>query len=130
MFQPKNGLILVSIGLNITFFFLSGTPTSIVLYERKDKNLSLVAPVLICTKKAVQIKFVCVVPIFSSTLQKLRIFPKYKQFFNKNSVLGAVSSSSQERFCLGCHNLQRPRGIEKKSLKIGKVRSFCKVLKK
>ena len=45
---PNFGII----GSNITFFvlFLSVTPKSIVLYERKDKNLSLVVPELICTK--------------------------------------------------------------------------------
>ena len=45
---PNFGII----GSNITFFafFVPVTPKSIVLYERKDKNLSLVAPELICTK--------------------------------------------------------------------------------
>ena len=35
---------------HIFVLFLSVTPKSIVLYERKDKNLSLVVPELICTK--------------------------------------------------------------------------------
>ena len=75
--------------------------------------------------------FVCAIPIFSSTLQKLWIFPKYKRFFN-------------EKFGLGRRKLRLPRSLnllgavtcgaqevsEKKSFKIGKIRSFCKVLEK
>ena len=38
--------------------------------------------------KAVQNTFVCAIPIFSSTLLKLWIFPKYKRFFNKKFGLG------------------------------------------
>ena len=81
--------------------------------------------------KAVQNTFVCAIPIFSSTLQKLWIFPKYKRFFN-------------EKFGLGRRKLRLPRSLnllgavtcgaqevsEKKSFKIGKIRSFCKVLEK
>ena len=78
-----------------------------------------------------KISFVCAIPIFSSTLQKLWIFPKYKRFFN-------------EKFGLGRRKLRLPRSLnllgavtcgaqevsKKKSFKIGKIRSFCKVLEK
>ena len=81
--------------------------------------------------KAVQNTFVCAIPIFSSTLLKLWIFPKYKRFFN-------------EKFGLGRRKLRLPRSLNllgavtcgaqevsgKKSFKIGKIRSFCKVLEK
>ena len=46
--------------------------------------------------KAVQISFNCAIPIFSSTLQKLRIFPILKLFFP---------------IPLGRRKLRRPRGL-------------------
>ena len=81
--------------------------------------------------KSVQNTFVCAIPIFSSTLGKLRIFPKYKRFFSKECGLGRCKLRLPRSLnLLGAVTCGAQEVSEKKSFKIGKIRSFCKVLEK
>ena len=81
--------------------------------------------------KAVQNTFVCAIPIFSSTLQNLWIFPILKLFFSDTSWAPQVTAP--KRFSdLGSRNLRRPRPnfSLKNRLYFGKIQSFSKVLEK
>ena len=81
--------------------------------------------------KAVQNTFVCAIPIFSSTLQKLWIFPILKLFFPDTPWAPQVTAP--KKFSdLGSRNLRRPRphSLLKSRLYFGKIRSFPKVLEK